>query len=115
MSYPYLGAAPNREERRFMRCTSADSLFSMSGGKPRAANTIKNTFDNAEFELLEEVLVVEFIDSGIGISEVIVFWFVMHVFFCIILSYASFFNTTMSHVYVYVVCVCVHVVLILWS
>ena len=55
-----------------MRCTSADSLFSMYGGKPPAFKTIKSVFDNSEFQLIEDVLVIEFIDSGIGISEVCV-------------------------------------------
>jgi hypothetical protein len=64
------GSTPNMKQRRFMRCTSLDSLFTMSGGKPQAYKTIKSAFDDAEFQLLEDVLVVEFIDSGIGISEV---------------------------------------------
>jgi signal transduction histidine kinase len=64
------GSSPNLKERRFMKCTSADSLFSMSSARPAAYKTIKSVFDNEEFQLLENVLVVEFIDSGPGISEV---------------------------------------------
>ena len=64
------GSSPNLKERRFMKCTSADSLLSMSSVRPAAYKTIKSVFDNEEFQLLENVLVVEFIDSGPGISEV---------------------------------------------
>mmetsp|Transcript_953 Transcript_953/g.2067 ORF Transcript_953/g.2067 Transcript_953/m.2067 type:complete len:1145 (-) Transcript_953:360-3794(-) len=64
-----IGSSPNDEEPRFMRCTSADCLLSMSTSKPAEFKTIKSVFDNAEFQLLEQVLLVEFIDSGKGISE----------------------------------------------
>lgn len=54
-----------------MKCTSADSLLSMSSAKPATSyKTIQSVMDNADFHLLEHVLVIEFIDSGKGISEV---------------------------------------------
>ena len=38
--------------------------------KSPAYKSIKSKFDDIEFQLLEEVFVIEFIDSGVGISEV---------------------------------------------
>ena len=43
----------------------------MSTSKPTEFKTIKSVYDNAEFQLLEQVLIIEFIDSGKGISEVL--------------------------------------------
>ena len=64
-------AMPSKSNnRRFMKCICDDSVFTLSGGQSSSYNSTTANIDDKDYELLEDVLLIEFIDSGVGISKV---------------------------------------------